>query len=130
MEIIKEPISYSQYSVYINELFNMIKRSDIIQSIKAIYAIPRGGYPIGVHLSHNLNIPLVSNTEGLRREELLIVDDIADTGITLEKLTGMCIATATLFYKERSTIKPTFYVITTDKWVVFPWERMDEIPNR
>ena len=130
MKIIKKSLSYSQYSIYINELVNMIERSDIIQSIKAIYAIPRGGYPIGVHLSHNLNVPLVSNTEGLRREELLIVDDIADTGVTLEKLTGMCIATATLFYKRRSIVEPTFYVITTDRWVVFPWERMDEIPNR
>ena len=65
-----------------------------------------------------------------RKEELLIVDDIADTGITLEKLAGMCKATATIYYKERSTVKPTFYIITTKKWIVFPWERMNETPNR
>ena len=130
MKIIKEILSYYQYSVYVKELVYMIQESNIFKNIKTIYAIPRGGYPIGVHLSHHLNIPLVSNIEGIKREELLIVDDIADTGVTLEKLTGMCIATATLFYKKRSTVKPTFYVVNTDKWIVFPWERVDEIPNR
>jgi len=130
MENIKEPLSYVQYSIYVNELVYMIKDSDVIQDLKAIYAIPRGGYPIGVHLSHNLELPLVTNLAGHKREELLIVDDIADTGVTLEKVAGMCRATATIYYKERSTIKPTFYVVVTDKWIVFPWEIMDEIPNR
>jgi len=130
MEYDKERLSYQWYSRYVWELTQMIKNSDIIKDIKAIYAIPRGGYPIGVHLSHQLKLPLISNPTDCKREELLIVDDIADTGITLEKLKGMCIATATLYYKERSTVKPTFFVIKTDKWIVFPWERMDEIPNR
>ena len=130
MEISKEFLTYDRYSFYISELMLMIRQSDIIQDLKAIYAIPRGGYPIGVHLSHHLRLPLVNNIAGLRKEELLIVDDIADTGITLEKLAGMCKATATIYYKERSTVKPTFYVIKTDKWIVFPWERMNETPNR
>lgn len=126
----KQFITYEMYGEYINELVEMIQNSELFERLKYIYAIPRGGYPIGVHLSHNLHLPLVDSVSGTKKEELLVVDDIADTGITLEKFAPMALATATLYYKKRSTLKPTYFILETDKWIVFPWEHAEEIPNR
>jgi hypoxanthine phosphoribosyltransferase len=127
----KEALNYEHYGLYIELLVQMIKRSELFEQLKYIYPIPRGGYPIGVHLSHNLHLPLiVTHPAYHKKEHILVVDDIADTGITLEKFAPMAAATATLYYKKRSTIKPTFFVMETDKWIIFPWEHVDEIPNR
>jgi len=48
---------------------------------EGIYAIPRGGYILGLCLSHRLKLPMVSYL----KENVLIVDDICDTGITLNQ---------------------------------------------
>ncbi len=69
-------------------------------------------------------------------DELLIVDDVFDSGRSLEavltELSRRCrrnlparISIATVYYKparNRSSIVPHFYVRTTDKWLVFPHE--------
>lgn len=69
-------------------------------------------------------------------DELLIVDDVFDSGRSLEavlaELNRRCrrnlpgkISIATVYYKptrNRSTIVPDFYVRATDKWLVFPHE--------
>ena len=67
--------------------------------VDAVYGPPRGGLPIAVTLSHRLNIPLIKDyweTEKLDR--VLIVDDIADTGKTLEPLIGPKFITYTIYY--------------------------------
>lgn len=61
---------------------------------------------------------------------ILIIDDIADSGESLEfaieTLKVLCpqaiIKTAVLFYKKDSKIKPDYFITETDKWIVFPWE--------
>ncbi len=61
---------------------------------------------------------------------ILIIDDIADSGKTLEfvikllkeHLPNATIKTAVLFYKPKSKIKPDYYVEETTDWIVFPWE--------
>ena len=51
----------------------------------------------------------------------MVVDDIADSGLTLEKFQNRLIAT--LYYNEKSAVIPKFWVFKkTDKWIVFPWE--------
>ncbi len=69
-------------------------------------------------------------------DELLIVDDVFDSGRSLEavlaELSRRCrrnlpgkIRIATVYYKpsrNRSAIVPDFYVRATDKWLVFPHE--------
>jgi len=54
---------------------------------KSIYAIPRGGLIPGVYLSHKLGLPLY--TDGVRSMNTLVVDDILDTGNTLERYTEL-----------------------------------------
>jgi hypoxanthine phosphoribosyltransferase len=126
-------MTYKQYGSLLDKLVYLIETDPdpIVKNIKNVVGIYRGGLPIAVHLSHYFswnyideyrfnmyNIELIGNT--------LIVDDIADTGKTLNNYTlndyNYSFPTATLFYKKRSIIQPTFYVETTDKWIVFPWE--------
>lgn len=63
--------------------------------------------------------------------EVLIVDDIADSGETLlavvqhlEKLhPHVKFQSATLYYKKTSIIEPTFWVKEANDWIDFFWER-------
>lgn len=59
-------------------------------------------------------------------EKVLIVDDVSDTGKTLEYVISKArkkeVRTATLFYKPKSGVKPDYYVEKTEEWINFPWE--------
>ena len=120
-------ISWDKVDEMIAKLVGEIKKSK--EKFDGVYGIPRGGLPIAVHLSHYFELKLMV-TEPHESMETLVVDDIADTGVTLLKYRDNFRATATLYYKKRSVVKPRFYVYETNKWVVFPWEKEDEIPNR
>lgn len=128
----KELISYTKYGQMLSELVTMIKDSGCLKDIKLIYTFMRGGAPIAVHLAHFLELDMATSESNhilpLDKKETLVVDDIADTGKTLNGYQEFI--TATLFYKPRSIVKPTFYVRETTNWIVFPWEKIDEIPNR
>jgi hypothetical protein len=62
-------------------------------------------------------------------KDILLVDDIADTGGSLitavkhlkERKAGK-ITVATLVKKPQSKFEPDIYIDSTDKWVIFPWE--------
>jgi hypoxanthine phosphoribosyltransferase len=92
-----------------------------------ITGLPRGGLIPAVMLSHKLDIPFVniSLIRSLPRTEVLIVDDIADSGETL--LPYKIYQTAVLHYKMRSEHIPTYYVEEVDDnvWLSYPWERED-----
>ncbi len=62
-------------------------------------------------------------------ETILLFDDVADTGETLEFVKKYLegrgvkkIYTATLFYKPHSSIKPDYYGTETIAWIIFPYE--------
>lgn len=66
------------------------------------------------------------------RKNVLLVDDIHDSGQTLQKVMQQlqrhrprALRTATLFYKRNTSQPLDFhaYTVAPDVWVVFPWER-------
>jgi uncharacterized protein len=70
-----------------------------------------------------------SLTIDIQGKKVLLVDDIADTGRSLQFATAYLqsqslaeIKTATLYYKPQSITKPDFYEKETINWVVFPWD--------
>lgn len=70
--------------------------------------------------------PLVGD---VTNKKVLLVDDVADTGRTLQvaleevELHGpKIIRTATLYVKPRSIFIPDYYGETTSAWIIFPWE--------
>lgn len=132
----KEFITYQQYDYLLQVLVHQIMHSSIFKNLSFIYTFMRGGLPIAVHLSHFLDLPVYTDEKEIDFTKIysgtvLIVDDIADTGITLDGKQFL-FPTATLFYKPRSSVIPTFYAqqVPSDVWIVMPWEKDDEIPNR
>ena len=89
------------------------------KKFEGVYGFPRGGICIAVALSHSLALPLLEEP----KNNSLIVDDIYDTGYTLEKVKHLKGSEA---YVWISKIKPTWwhsYCYTKEKdWIVFPWE--------
>ena len=68
------------------------------------------------------------------RRRVLLVDDIHDSGQTLQKVIRhlqrrrpRALRTATLFYKHNALHPPDFHArtVASDVWVVFPWERSE-----
>lgn len=73
-----------------------------------------------------ITIPIHGSLEGKR---VVIVDDVSDTGKTLQvvidevkKRGARDIKVACLAMKPWTSVVPDFYVFRTDKWIVFPWE--------
>jgi len=73
---------------------------------------------------------LIDNTDLHLSKKVLIVDDISDSGETLLKVMRYLTTkypkttfeTVTLFYKETSLYKPTFYANISTQWINFFWE--------
>ncbi len=84
-----------------------------------IYGIPRGGLCLAVALSHKLKINLISEPA----KNSLIVDDVYETGITLNNYKDI---EGAMFYVLFSKIKPTWWntvhISEKKQWIVFPWE--------
>ena len=128
----KSYIDWSKIDSLVFQLLYRIRTSDL--EFKNIYGLPRGGLIPAVMLSHRLNIPLV---KGDISPDTLIVDDICDSGETLDKFVKkhqtlysfpFNLKTAVLHYKPHtSCFKPTFHSKKWNKdiWLVYPWEKED-----
>ena len=122
-------------------------------NIKQVGGIARGGLLPATILSHMLKLPLLlidySSKEGKGDDKnhqnvlpeltsadgnLLLVDDICDSGRTMNEIVGhfvrrhVAVYTAVLFYKthDKQTVIPDFVwrTIPHDSgWVIFPYER-------
>ena len=92
------------------------------QKFVGVYGIPRGGLCLAVALSHHLKIPLLDSAQ----DNWLIVDDIYDSGKTLEKYKKYKNCS---YYVLVSKQEPTYFssYITTKSmgWVIFAWESVE-----
>ncbi|MBY8999828.1 MAG: phosphoribosyltransferase [Candidatus Heimdallarchaeota archaeon] len=68
-------------------------------------------------------------SENVEGKAILIVDDVADSGKSLEAAIEHIkskkpkeIKSATLYYKKHSIIKPNYFIKETQAWIVYPWE--------
>jgi hypothetical protein len=72
-------------------------------------------------------LPPVPQLVDVAHWRLLIVDDVADTGATLEVVERFCAGkvaetrTAVLYEKPQSTVKCDYVWRRTDSWIIFPW---------
>ncbi len=95
--------------------------------VSSVTGIPRGGSILAILFSHRFDIEY-TRWPSNHYPEMLIIDDIADSGVTLEewKKEFNVPKFATLHYKTISKIKPDFYVKEIDEnygWIVYPWEK-------
>ena len=107
--------SWSQFDKSVEHIAAKCKFLDF----SGIYGVPRGGLCLAVALSHKLKINLIS--EPIKNS--LIVDDIYETGITLNTFKDI---EGAMFFVLFSKIKPswwnTVFISKKSQWIVFPWE--------
>lgn len=131
---------------------------DTGEKFDGIIVIPRGGYypanivarELGFEAVRLLNASVGSYKENettrqsefelgqmpskadVQSKNLLIIDEVCDTGNTLDFLikwlkeqgTGQ-VRSGVLHYKPEQSqtgYKPDWFVVQTDKWIVYPWE--------
>ncbi|HEY9293162.1 MAG TPA: phosphoribosyltransferase [Microlunatus sp.] len=80
-------------------------------------------------------LPPVLNAADLDNLDVLIVDDVADTGKTLELVQEFCAdhvaaaRTAVLYHKPRSIIRPDYSWRQTGLWIDFPWSSQPPVTD-
>ncbi len=146
------PLSWNKYHLLSFKLATKLLDQKI--HFQEIVAISRGGLTLGHMLSDLLNIPISTFTiqsytgiqtqgelkitnklnKSIRGKTVLLVDDVADSGKTLIRakkylrtFKPLSVTSATLFYKPHSLYKPDFYIETTSKWILFPYEPREMI---
>jgi len=113
----------------IEELVDLLAKQ-IIKSgyqIEYIFGLQRGGLIPAVLLSHKLDIPM---TQDPTRQNILIVDDICDSGETFKEffLEYPHSIFACLHFKPHTSCFNPEYAANkffSDAWIVYPWERVD-----
>jgi hypoxanthine phosphoribosyltransferase len=100
--------------------------------IRTIYPIGCNSYvDVAKRFSVKVYSPLaLSDLSGKR---VLLVDDVADEGLTLEAVVKQEITprkplevkVATLHMKPWCKFKPDYYVQVTDAWIIYPWEKRE-----
>ena len=120
-----------------------------------ILAIARGGllvcgalgYALGVKNTFTMNVefytgiderlelpmilPPVPDLVDFADFKVLIADDVADTGATLQLVKEFCegkvaeVRCAVLYEKSRSAVKCEYVWRRTDRWITFPWSADD-----
>ena len=119
----KLKLSWDDISKSVDDLCKKIPME--LPLIDSVHGIARGGLIPAVMISHKLDLPYV-NAVG---PNTLVIDDIADSGVTLEKAPG--VYTAVLHYKPHtSCFKPNLWadLHESDEWLIYPWEKYDSKP--
>jgi hypoxanthine phosphoribosyltransferase len=120
--------TWEEFDEAVEEMTIAAKEAIDYIHIDAIYGVPRGGLILGVALSHALDLPLIPSMvlyDG-KRENILVVDDISDTGETLTRISDTVEKSLfyTLHYDDNSAFGPDFYYASNDDcWIKYPWEK-------
>ncbi len=125
-----------------------------------ILCVARGGLALGMSLAYALDVknlsavnvefytgvdtrlevpimlPPTPDVVDLAGQKVLVVDDVADTGLTLRHVYEYCdqhvaeSRTAVLFDKPRSVVRPHYAWRSTDRWIDFPWSSTPPLVDR
>lgn len=105
-------------------LCDFITASDICGNIKAIYGIPKGGIPVAIRLAGLMNLPLIDYSQlvNYKKNQVLVCDDLIDSGRTLSAFNGF--PSAVLCSKGLSDIFDNQFIarLIEPEWVHFWWE--------
>ena len=145
----REVLSWEQFGVAARELAVMVHEDGFVPDL--ILSIARGGlfiagaigYALDVKNLHVVNVefytgvderldmpvmlPPVPAPVDLSGAKVLVADDVADTGATLELVTDFCaehvadVRCAVIYQKPRSTVHAQYAWRTTERWIDFPW---------
>jgi hypoxanthine phosphoribosyltransferase len=154
----REVLTWSAFGVGIRELAGMVVDSgfepDIVLGIARGGLIPAGAIAYAIDcknlftvnvefytgVNERLDVPImlppVLNAGDLDEARVLIVDDVADTGRTLELVHEFCAGhvadarTAVIYAKPHSVISCDYAWRHTGRWINFPWSSEPPLRRR
>ncbi len=154
----REVFTWEDFGASSRELAKQIADSGWIPDV--IIAVARGGlipagaisYALGTKVCGSLNVefysdiaetlpepvvlPPLLDTSALRDKKVLVADDVADSGKTLEltvailRDTGAEVRTACLYAKPTTVFEPDYVLRHTSKWIAFPWSSKKPVTGR
>ena len=157
-EIKREVLSWELFGTAIRELARSVVDSGYEPEM--VIAIARGGlipagalaYATGIKASGTLNVEFYSDieetlpdpvvleplldTNAIIGKRLLVVDDVADSGRTLELVLELLgrhtdqVRSAVLYTKPRTIVQPDYSWQQTDLWINFPWSSQPVITSQ
>lgn len=150
-----EQLGWAEFGAATRELAQSVVADGFAPTV--LLAIARGGLPVGGALSYALGLKncCVINVEyyagvdvrlevpvilppalelgDLQDERLLVVDDVADTGETIQLVAETIrpvvadLRTAVLYEKSRSVVQCDYVWRRTDRWIDFPWSTLPPV---
>jgi hypoxanthine phosphoribosyltransferase len=81
-------------------------------------------------------LPPTLDRVDLTGANVLVADDVADTGKTLELVRDFCagyvaeVRTAVIYEKPRSLVRCDYVWRRTDRWIDFPWSSLPPVVSR
>jgi hypoxanthine phosphoribosyltransferase len=91
---------------------------------------------VGTTLDMPVMLPPVPSVVDFSEKKVLIADDVADTGRTIELVHTFIkdqvdhVRTAVIYEKSQSVIKCDYVWRRTDQWINFPWSSEDPVVQR
>lgn len=125
----KQYISWGQIDKAVDNMLKQIKASG--KKYEMVAGVTRGGLVPAVILSHKLDLPMMALKAGDPilpidlAKNTLIVDEIYDTGKTIESLKQVNPFTDfAVLYHNLNLPRLNYYghIKQLDHWLVFPWE--------
>src|SRR4051794_21698990 len=154
----REVMSWQELGEGTRELAEQVYRDGYRPDM--VLAIARGGllvagalaYALGVKNTFTMNVefytgiderlaipmllPPVPDLVDFHETRVLIADDVADTGATLELVKELCeakvaeVRCAVLYEKPRSTVQCEYVWRRVDRWIDFPWSAEAPVGER
>ncbi len=148
----RETLTWTDFGVAVRDLAGAVVADGYEPDL--ILSIARGGLGLGMGLGYALGVKNLSvvNVEfytgvderlplpmmlpptpaavDLAGMKVLVADDVADTGRTLELVHEFCAdhvaeaRTAVIYDKPRSALRPDYAWRSTDAWIDFPWSTL------
>jgi hypoxanthine phosphoribosyltransferase len=154
----RETLTYELFGAASRELAERVAADGYEPDL--ILSIARGGLFLGGALGYALDVKnlFVMNVEfytgvderlelpvvlpptldrvDLTGARVLVADDVADTGKTLELVRDFCsgyvaeVRTAVIYEKPRSVVRCDYVWRRTDRWIEFPWSALPPVVRR
>ncbi len=147
----REDLTFANYGLAVRELAQQVAddgyRPDMILAIArgGLFVAGSLGYALGVKNLYVMNVEFYTGVNerldvpvqlppyvdfvDTNAARILVADDVADTGHTLEYVRSFCegkvaeVRTAVVYEKPQSIVKCDYVWKRTDKWIEFPWSK-------
>lgn len=135
IEITKFPMTWETYISHLEALRELARKKlafferEYGLGCTGVYGPPRGGLIPAVYLSHQLGLPLLTTPQ----QDMLWVDDIVDSGDTLENTSKGAIACLSILGRLGVVHTSGYFAYVAEApngWTVFPYEKTDAPTER